>query len=451
MTTSVLSIAGSDPSGGAGVQADLKVFSRIGVHGLSVITSITSQNTRGVLDVFRVPLEVIENQLAAVFDDFRVAAVKTGALIDEEVVRAVATRLDNVRFLVVDPVIHSSSGAELLSSSGVSKLMEDLIPLASLVTPNIREAEVLSGCRVETSADIEEACRVIAEQGAGAVLVKGGHLEGAAVDYLLDADGTFRSYSHDRVGGGDYHGTGCNLSSAVTALLAKGVPLSEAVGQAKEIVRDAIIHAISPGKGMALLDPLAMRLRSAELMDVVSNCSSALKEIKKGVCPELIPEIQSNLAMAPGFAEREADVVGLKGRIIRSGDEIVTVSCPEPGGSRHVARIVLTVMDSDPTIRSCMNLRYTPEALEVCKELGLSISSFDREQEPDEEREVEGRSLIWGIKAAIEAAGCEVPDAIYDTGGWGKEACIRILGRDAMEVASKVLSISEIYKKRYLL
>lgn len=248
----VLTIAGSDSGGGAGIQADLKSLHANGVYGLSVVTAVTAQNTREVRDSFELPVDVIESQIDAIFDDFDVSAVKTGMLSSKRVVNAVAGRLAarGAPNLVVDPVMASSSGFDLLEPGAVVSVKERLLSLAALVTPNLREAQLLAGIPVETVNGAKEAARIIFESGCGAVLVKGGHLpdSDAAADVLYDGSGV-TVFSGARLPGGSPHGTGCTLSAAIAANLARGQGLASAIENAKAYVTEAIRHGLCVGRG----------------------------------------------------------------------------------------------------------------------------------------------------------------------------------------------------------
>ncbi len=244
-----LTIAGSDPSGGAGIQADLKTFHQFGVYGASVLTLLTVQNTRGVQAVEMLSPALVLAQLAAVLDDMPPAAAKTGALGNSEILRALAERAAHFDFpLVADPVMISKHGASLIEPDARRALIEDLLPCAFLVTPNLHEAGELAGMEVDSLPAMEEAARRISRLGPRAVLVKGGHLEGEAVDLLFWRDGflRLRAPRWDTV---HTHGTGCTYSAAITAELAKGLELPAAVEAAKAYITEAIRSAPGLGAG----------------------------------------------------------------------------------------------------------------------------------------------------------------------------------------------------------
>jgi hydroxymethylpyrimidine/phosphomethylpyrimidine kinase len=245
-----LTIAGSDSGGGAGIQADLKTFAALGVHGASAITALTAQNTRGVAAVHPVPAKHLRADLDAVFDDFAIAAVKTGMLGDAKTVRCVARELARrkPRWLVVDPVMIATSGARLLDRNAVRVLIEDLIPLADVLTPNLPEAEALAGLAIRRGRDRERVAEQLLAHGAKAVLLKGGHGRGReAIDRWVDARGV-QEFRHPRLPG-QFHGTGCTLSSALAAELAKGATPRMAARRAIAFVQRAMRAAFRPGDG----------------------------------------------------------------------------------------------------------------------------------------------------------------------------------------------------------
>ena len=246
----VLTIAGSDCSGGAGIQADLKTFAAHGVYGMSAIVSVVAENTSRVVGVQDVSPEMIEKQIDAVFEDIGADAVKIGMLSQSACMEAVARKLREYgpRNVVVDPVMVAKNGCPLMRPDSTDTLIREILPLADLLTPNLPEAEKLTGTPVRSAEDMERAAKQIAGLGAKAVLVKGGHAAGDATDVLYDGTRFFR-YSAERIDTKNTHGTGCTYSSAIAANLALGLPLAEAVGLAKEYVTTAIRHSLAIGKG----------------------------------------------------------------------------------------------------------------------------------------------------------------------------------------------------------
>ena len=261
--TRVLTIAGSDSGGGAGIQADLKTFAALGVYGMSAVTAITAQNTLGVSAVQDISLDVIEAQIDAVVDDIGVDAVKTGMLSSPEIVRLVARKAEEHQFerLVVDPVMVAATGARLLRENAVDAVKQELIPSATVVTPNTFEAEVLTGRTVTTESEMKEAAKAIHTLGPRYVVVKGGHLQGSAQSTDLLFDGRdFVEYPAMRIDTKSTHGTGCTFASAIAAGLARGLDVPDAVGEAKDYVTRAIATAFPVGQGKGTAQPLPCHL-----------------------------------------------------------------------------------------------------------------------------------------------------------------------------------------------
>lgn len=246
----LLTIAGSDSSGGAGIQADLKTFAAHGTFGMSIITAVTAQNTQGVTMVQDIDAAVIEAQINAVFDDIRVDAVKIGMVSQPEIIKTIAGRLRHYqpRLVVLDPVMISKSGYPLLAPEACATLVKELLPLATLVTPNLPEAEVISGMKATTKEQMCPVAERILELGAKAVLVKGGHLNGSADDLLFDGKEELW-FTGERIDTQNTHGTGCTLSSSLAANLAQGMSIKEAVAASKAYVTKAIEYSLPIGSG----------------------------------------------------------------------------------------------------------------------------------------------------------------------------------------------------------
>lgn len=245
-----LTIAGSDCSGGAGIQADLKSFSANGVYGMSVITSVVAENTSRVISVFNVPTTEIKKQIDAVFEDIRVDGVKLGMLPTAEIILAVAGKLRNYKpkFIVCDPVMVATSGDSLSENGTVSVMKKELFPIIDLLTPNIPEAETISGMKISNFEDMSEAVKKICSMGVKNVLIKGGHLLGDAQDVLFDGT-VSHCFTAKRVDSQNTHGTGCTLSSAITANLANGMDMVTAIEKAKKYITEAIEKSFTVGKG----------------------------------------------------------------------------------------------------------------------------------------------------------------------------------------------------------
>lgn len=246
----LLTIAGSDCSGGAGIQADLKTFAAHGAFGMSVVVSVVAENTSRVISIQDITPDIIKDQIDAVFEDIRVDGVKIGMLSGTESMKAVAEKLREYRprNVIIDPVMIAKGGAPLMHPDAMDTLIKEIIPLALVLTPNIPEAEKISGMKISGNSDMKKAAETIHRMGASNVLIKGGHSEGEAEDILFDGE-NFYSYTSRRIDTKNTHGTGCTFSSAIAANMAAGMDIKSAVHKAKDYITMAIEHAIPIGRG----------------------------------------------------------------------------------------------------------------------------------------------------------------------------------------------------------
>ena len=453
MTDTALTIAGSDSSSGAGIQQDIKTFISLGVYPLCAITFITAQNTMGIKKILPLPPNIVESQIQAVVEDFNINACKIGALYSGEIVRVVArniVKLGNIP-IVLDPIMKATSGVKLLEDDALKILVEDLIPKATLITPNIHEAEILANSKIKDVNDMVKAARAISENlKAKAVLIKGGHLKGE--EFIIDIlyyEGEIHYYKKPRIHlDREVHGSGCTFSAAITAYLAKGYSLTEAVSKAEEYMKQALQFKVRIGRGMYLLDTIRPLRINAEKLLVLENLHKAFKLLKDEarLVAKYVPEVGMQIAMciSPDLVKGIHDVAAFPGRIVRVSDyEIANVRPPRFGASRHLARAILTVIKYDPKIRACINVKYDPKILNVARKLGLKISFYDRRLEPPEIKRKEGATIPWGVREAIKKVRT-VPDIIYHLGDIGKEPMILILGEDAISVVKKLLSILKL-------
>lgn len=247
----VMTIAGSDSGGGAGIQADLKTFQELGVFGTTAITALTAQNTLGVEGIFPTTPDFVQQQIDVIFEDLPVKAVKTGMLFSAEIIEAVVESLRNKDVqLVIDPVMIAKGGASLLQNEAMEALKTKLLPLATVITPNIPEAEVISGLKIQNDEDLEIAAKRILTMGVSCVVMKGGHLEGdLATDTVFFSDGTKFALQSERIITKQTHGTGCTFSAALTAFLGQGRSLRDSIMEAKKFVQLAIENPLNIGHG----------------------------------------------------------------------------------------------------------------------------------------------------------------------------------------------------------
>ena len=455
MTTKpvALTIAGSDSGGGAGVQADLKTMEALDVFGTSAVTSLTAQNTTGVRAVEDADPETVAAQIDAVCEDFDVGAAKTGMLSDAAIVEAVADRVAAHELdLVVDPVMVAQSGDRLLDEDAESTLRDELVPLARLVTPNVPEAAILSGLDVHDEATMETAARKIASEGAEAALVTGGHAaedaggerggtdgadEGTVVDVLYDA--AISTYQKERVGSRDTHGSGCTLSAAIAAELARGDDLKRAVGTAEELLHRAVVYGYEMGEGAGSVNHTAGlhdRAARRDALDGVRRVVGALED-RGEAAATLIPEVGTNVAVATPYALDQDEVAAVEGRVHRTVDGVAATRGPRAGASGHVARYLLAVREVDRSVRAACNLRNAPRVRDVVEDT-MDTASFDRTEEPDDAP----GTMEYSVEAAMRGRDDDgYPTAVVDPGAHGKEPMIRLTAESPSALVDRVTSL----------
>jgi hydroxymethylpyrimidine kinase / phosphomethylpyrimidine kinase / thiamine-phosphate diphosphorylase len=437
----VLTIAGSDSGGGAGIQADLKTILALGGYGMSVITALTAQNTLGVQGVVAVDPEFIELQMDSVLGDIGADAIKTGMLVNARTAETVARKLREYRVekLVVDPVLCSKNGAILLDDEGMDAVRTHLFPMAYIITPNIPEAERLVGTTITKVSDMVNAARKLRAMGPRYVLVKGGHLKDAPVDVLHDGAQHYE-FHIQRVRTRHTHGTGCTLAAAIATMLGQGRPLMECIDQAKRYLYRALRFSLGIGKGIGPTNHFASVTREIARTHVLEELNKAGERLKRLTIGRLIPEVQSNLAYAIPYAESVQDVASFPGRIVRTGNSVAMLASAQFGASRQIHLLVLAAMEYEPEKRSAMVLHYSDSLVRRIKSLGYQVAEFDRTRTPPDLQKEEGSMLAWGVQDVMEELG-KVPDAIYDQGAVGKVPLIRIFGKDPASIVNLVAKL----------
>jgi hydroxymethylpyrimidine kinase / phosphomethylpyrimidine kinase / thiamine-phosphate diphosphorylase len=434
----VLSIAGSDSGGGAGIQADLKTILSLGGYGMSVITALTAQNTLGAHAVSMVEPDFVEKQIEAVLSDIGADCVKTGMLGNGAIVKVVADQIlkHGVQKLVVDPVILSKTGSVLLDESGRKEMVEKLFPICYLLTPNIPEAEIFYGKKINGVSDMKKAAKTLMKMGPKFVLVKGGHLKDAPVDVLHDGNQDYE-FQTQRVRTRHTHGTGCTLSAAISTFLAGGMPVMESIDKAKRYLYRALRFSLGMGRGIGPLNHYASVAREIARTEVIEELDKALNRLKRLHIGHLIPEVQSNLAYAIPYAETVNDVASFPGRIVRLVNTIDTLTGARFGASRQIHHLVLAAMEYDPQRRAAMNLSYSDILVKRIRSLGFTVAEFDRSRTPPDLQQEEGSTLAWGVQDVMEELG-RVPDAIFDRGAVGKVPLIRLFATDPSSIVDLV-------------
>ncbi len=440
-----LTIAGSDSGGGAGIQADLKTFAALQVFGASALTSITAQNTLGVTMIQDLNLEIILAQIDAVFEDIGVDALKTGMLNSKDIIETVAKGIKNRGVpAVVDPVMVAASGARLQREDAIDALLKKLLPIATVVTPNLHEAEIIAGMKIANLEDMKKAAKKIHSAGPKNVLVKGGHLEGEVVtDVFYDGD-ELTLLKSPRIRTRNLHGTGCTLSSAITAYLARGYSVRGAVELGRQFMQKAIMFGFTLGRGSGPVNPMANLYYEAERQKAVEDVLEAIKIVERSeALSPLIAEVGMNIVSVPDYSTTKNEVVGVDGRITSVSSMPKAHGQVKTGASKHMAGMALEIFRRNPGYRGALNLRFSDDTLKICESMGLLISSYDRKKEPEEVKRTEGMSTIWGVQQALMQTGGRIPDVIYHRGDLGKEAMITLYGKNAREVAKRAVAIAE--------
>jgi hydroxymethylpyrimidine kinase / phosphomethylpyrimidine kinase / thiamine-phosphate diphosphorylase len=440
---SALSIAGSDSSGGAGIQADIKTMSALGIYSCTVITALTAQSTSNVDYILPLGAQIIKKQIKSVLSDIPINAIKIGMVYNNEIITAVSHVLNHSKIpIVLDPIISAGTGAQLLQKEFVKDFKSKLVPICDVITPNIHEAETLSEFKIKTEKDIRNAASKIQELGAKNVIVKGGHFRNdneTIVDIVLDEHGKFTVFKNPRMKIVETHGSGCNFSAAVTSFLALKYPVINACFLANKYVHRSILKTVKIGKGIPVNNPISKMYEESCRYQVIEDLGIAVENlVNMKNFADLIPETQSNLVYAIPNARRIEDVAGVNGRIVKAGDKSVPTSGIKFGASKHVASSILEYMKTNQIIRSALNIKNDKNIIITCKKL-FTVSFYERNFEPRKIKETEGNSISWGIKMAL----LKNPDAdiIYHSGDIGKEPMIIIFGQGPQDVVDKVKKI----------
>jgi len=423
----ILSIGGSDPSSGAGIQSDIKTFSNYGVYGFTVVTAITSQNTRKVISIEPVSTKSLRAQLDSILSDFHIDAIKIGMVYSSQIIKVIRSKLRNIRVpIVVDPIIKSTTGTMLLKKSALHDYKKMIIPLADVITPNKYEAKVLSG-----TSNTNKSAKKIQVMGAKCVIITGATSSNSQIsDFVLEEN---RKYviSGKKIPTRN-HGSGCNYSASISASLAKGNTIHYAVKTAKDYVYQSIKNSKKIGKGVNITHKnISNGMR--ELSDSINH----FKQIKN--IYKVIPECQTNFVFAKKNPRTIKDVLGISGRLVKSGKEIVIAGEIVYGGSQHVGTAVIQVNKKFPEIRSGLNIKYDTKIISKAKKSKFTILSYDRSKESKKSRQKENSSISWGISNSLNA---KSPDIIYHKGDIGKEPMILIFGKNPGDVVKKASKIT---------
>ena len=430
----LLSIGGSDPSSGAGIQSDLKIFSTDNVYWLTVITAITGQNTLKFGKVEPVSVNILKNQLQLVFSDFKIDGIKIGMVYDSQIIKTIYQQLKKLKIpIVVDPVIKSTTGGELLKKSAIKDYQKYIIPLATVITPNKYEAEILSKTKINSKNIPEKTAKVIQKMGAKNVSITGIQTnENKISDFIFEKSEKY-VISSNKISKIN-HGSGGNYASAILFSLAKNKSIKESLRFAKQYTYDSIKNAKKIGKGIAITDINKKDSIERELSESIQKFTG-IKNIYKN-----IPECQTNFVYSKKNPKSIKEILGISGRIVKAGKKVIVAGDLEYGGSKHVATALLTVNKKFPQIQSAINIKYQNTTISKIKKLKFIVSRYDRNQEPIDVKN-KGSTIEWGIKSAIKNLK-ESPDVIFHIGGFGKEPMIIIFGDTPKKILKKISKIT---------
>jgi len=431
----ILSIGGSDPSSGAGIQSDVKAFAEFGAYGLTVITAVTGQNTSSFGMIEPISKKILKNQMESVFTDFKIDGIKIGVVFNSEIIKTLYQQLKKLKIpIVVDPVIKSTTGGELIERKAIEDFKKYIIPLATVITPNRFEAEILTKTKINSKNAIEKIAKNIQKMGATNVVITG--IEGKnkkITDFILEKN-TKYIISEDKISTTN-HGSGCNYSAAMIFAISNKKTIRESVKFAKEFAYNSIKNAKKVGRGIKITDFHSKDKINSELSESINEFVK-IKDIYKN-----IPECQTNFVYSKKNPKSTKDILGISGRIIKAGNDVIVAGNLTYGGSKHVATALLAVNKKFPEINSAMNLKYQKSTISKIKKSNLSTSSYDRTLEPKDVKN-KGSSVEWGIKNVVKRLR-EPPDIIFHKGDFGKEPMIIVFGKTPKKVIKKLLKIVE--------
>lgn len=428
----MLSIGGSDPSSGAGIQGDIRVASALGVNCFSVITAITSQNSTRFSGVESISPRMIGRQIDSILADFMIDAIIIGMVYDSDTIQIIHSKLRGGKIpIILDPVIESTTGGMLLKKSALESFRRLLIPLCFVITPNVSEAEILSGVRITKKSDLVRAARKLSSLGAKKIIITGHKFVKNKISDFVYENGIVHNISGDKINY-ETRGSGCTFAFALGYAIASKNTLSDAVKFAKNFTYQSIENSLVLGHGIKMTNPRD-RIRKD-----LSSAIIEFENLKNSY--RFIPECQTNFVYSKQNPKSVSDVLGVSGRIVKAGRRLVIAGNLEYGGSRHVATAVLTMQKKFPKIRSAMNIRYDQKIIEKFQKTKNRILSYDRADEPARTKNKENSSISWGIENAIKDSK-SAPDIIYHMGDVGKEPMIIIFGENPKQVVTKISKI----------
>jgi len=427
----LLSIGGSDPSSGAGIQSDVKTFTALNAHCLTVITAITSQNTSSFGIIEPVSQKILKNQLDLIMLDFKIDGIKIGMVYNSQIIKILYQKLKKLKMpIVIDPVIKSTTGGILIEKSAINDFQKFIIPLATVITPNKFEAEILSKTKISEKNTPEKIAKILQKMGAKNVVITGIQTKNNQIsDFIQEKEDKY-CISNNKISEIN-HGSGCNYSAAMIFALANKKNIKESVKFAKEFTYNSIKNAKRFGKGIAITD--IQDNINVELTHAI-NKFIKIKNIYKN-----IPECQTNFVYSKQKPKSTKDILAISGRIVKTGDKVTVAGNLMYGGSKHVATALLIMNKKFPQICSAINLKYQNQTISKIKKSKLLVSNYDRNQEPKSIK-FKKSTVEWGINSAIKNSTKDL-DIVYHKGDFGKEPMIIVFGKTPKDVLEKISKI----------
>ena len=427
----LLSIGGSDPSSGAGIQSDVKTFTALNAHCLTVITAITSQNTSSFGMIEPVSQKILKNQLDSIMLDFKIDGIKIGMVYNSQIIKILYQKLKKLEMpIVIDPVIKSTTGGILIEKSAINDFQKFIIPLATVITPNKFEAEILSKTKISEKNTPEKIAKILQKMGAKNVVITGIQTKNNQIsDFIQEKEDKY-CISNNKISKIN-HGSGCNYSAAMIFALANKKNIKESVKFAKEFTYNSIKNAKRFGKGIAITD--IQDNINVELTHAI-NKFIKIKNIYKN-----IPECQTNFVYSKQKPKSTKDILAISGRIVKTGNKVTVAGNLMYGGSKHVATALLIMNKKFPQICSAINLKYQNQTISKIKKSKLLVSNYDRNKEPKSIKFKES-TIKWGINSAIKNSIKDL-DIVYHKGDFGKEPMIIVFGKTPKDVLEKISKI----------
>ena len=429
----VVSIGGSDPSGGAGIQSDVKTFTALEDHCLTIITAITSQNTSTFGKIEPISVGIIEEQIESILSDFKINGIKIGMVYNSQIIKLLNKKLKKIKIpIVIDPVIKSTTGGRLIQNSAIKDFQKFLIPLATVITPNLYEAKILTNEEPNGKNNPEYLAIKIQKMGAKNIVITGIETNKTKIaDFIQEKNRSY--YLNSGKLAKINHGSGCNYSAALLWALANKKKIKESVSFAKQFTYNSIKNSKNLGNGFPITDIQTKDPLNIELSNTIAEL------IKNKNLYKFIPECQTNFVVSEKNPKSLKEILGISGRIVKTGKDVIVAGNLKYGGSKHVATALLAISKKFPRICSAINIKYQESTITKIKKSKLTLTSYDRLKEP-EKIKLTKSTIKWGVENAIKHM-TNQPDVIYHKGDFGKEPMILIFGDTPNEVLKKIRKI----------